>query len=128
MTARLASEYNREVFAVPGHPLDPRSEGVNMLIKNGATMLCDATDINLAEIFHDFAPNTLTHETAQPAKTLQTANVTSEILDAISFTPTTCEELARFLGQDIAFVKAQVMSLELDGLVKMSPIGQVARA
>lgn len=45
ITARLANEQGREVFAVPGHPLDPRVEGTNRLIKSGATMITGAGDI-----------------------------------------------------------------------------------
>lgn len=44
-TARRANDQGREVFAVPGHPLDPRSEGTNSLIKAGATMITDARDV-----------------------------------------------------------------------------------
>ena len=39
VTARLAAEQGREVFAVPGHPLDPRAEGTNKLLKSGATLV-----------------------------------------------------------------------------------------
>lgn len=129
MTARLAGEYNREVFAVPGHPLDPRSEGVNMLIKNGATMLCDCTDINLEELGFTQHNNNKSQDTTHPKSTHQPApTANSKLLDAISYTSVTCEELARFLDQDIASVKAQIMSLELDGLVRVSADGRVARA
>lgn len=44
-TARLATEHGREVFAVPGHPLDPRAEGTNALLKSGATLATEAQDI-----------------------------------------------------------------------------------
>lgn len=44
-TARLAGEQGREVFAVPGHPLDPRAEGTNYLLKNGAVLVTDAADV-----------------------------------------------------------------------------------
>ncbi|OYW56394.1 MAG: DNA protecting protein DprA [Hyphomicrobium sp. 32-62-53] len=44
-TARMAGEQGREVFAVPGHPLDPRAEGTNHLLKNGATLVTCADDV-----------------------------------------------------------------------------------
>ena len=45
ISARLANELGRTVFAVPGSPLDPRCEGTNNLIKNGATLVTDVRDI-----------------------------------------------------------------------------------
>jgi DNA processing protein len=45
ITARTAAEQGREVFAVPGHPLDPRAEGTNRLLKTGATMVTEPEDI-----------------------------------------------------------------------------------
>jgi DNA processing protein len=45
VTARYAAEQGREVFAVPGHPLDPRAEGTNRLIKQGATLITEAADV-----------------------------------------------------------------------------------
>lgn len=45
ITARFALEQSREVFAVPGHPLDPRAEGTNRLIQSGATLTTSAADI-----------------------------------------------------------------------------------
>ena len=44
-TARFASEQGREVFAVPGHPLDPRATGTNNLIRNGATLITSTRDV-----------------------------------------------------------------------------------
>lgn len=44
-TARLAAEQGREVFAVPGHPLDPRAEGTNKLLKSGATLVTETPDV-----------------------------------------------------------------------------------
>jgi DNA processing protein len=45
ITARLANEQGREVFAVPGHPLDPRAEGTNQLIKDGAGIATSPDDV-----------------------------------------------------------------------------------
>ena len=45
VTARFAGEQGREVFAVPGHPLDPRAEGTNKLIKSGATLVTCPEDV-----------------------------------------------------------------------------------
>ena len=45
VTARYAGEQGREVFAVPGHPLDPRAEGTNALLKDGATLVTCARDV-----------------------------------------------------------------------------------
>ena len=45
ITARMAAEQGREVFAMPGHPLDPRAEGTNRLIKTGATMVTEPEDV-----------------------------------------------------------------------------------
>jgi DNA processing protein len=45
ITARMAAEQGREVMAVPGHPLDPRAEGTNQLLKDGATLVTSADDV-----------------------------------------------------------------------------------
>jgi DNA processing protein len=45
ITARMALEQGREVFAVPGSPLDPRAEGTNGLLKQGATLVTEADDV-----------------------------------------------------------------------------------
>lgn len=55
ITARMAGEQGREVFAVPGHPLDPRAEGTNELIKAGARMITGAADV-IAELSPQLTP------------------------------------------------------------------------
>jgi DNA processing protein len=53
VTARFAAEQGREVFAIPGHPLDPRAEGTNGLLKTGATLATEPGDV-----LHALAPLT----------------------------------------------------------------------
>ena len=53
ITARLANEQGRDVFAVPGHPLDPRAEGTNQLIKDGAGIATSPDDVLQALITHE---------------------------------------------------------------------------
>ncbi len=48
ITARIAAEQGREVFAVPGSPLDPRAAGANGLIKQGAALITEAADVSNA--------------------------------------------------------------------------------
>jgi DNA processing protein len=48
ITARMALEQGREVFAVPGSPLDPRCEGSNNLLKQGAAPVIEAADVTAA--------------------------------------------------------------------------------
>jgi DNA processing protein len=45
ITARYAAEFGREVLAVPGSPLDPRAQGCNLLIREGATLIQNAADV-----------------------------------------------------------------------------------
>jgi DNA processing protein len=54
ITARCALEQGREVFAVPGSPLDPRAEGTNGLIKQGATPVTETE--SLRSVLHHLAP------------------------------------------------------------------------
>ena len=45
ITAKFGLDYNRDIYAVPGFPEDPRCKGSNQLIKNGATLLSSADDV-----------------------------------------------------------------------------------
>jgi DNA processing protein len=72
ITARLAGEQGRDVFAVPGSPLDPRAEGTNDLLRQGATLCTSSLDVQeaLAPILRDGLP--------EPGSLFETARETAE--------------------------------------------------
>ena len=79
ITARMAAEQGREVFAVPGSPLDPRAAGTNDLIKQGATLITEASDvINAVATDHGAA------DRARGARRPMTSRSTSTSIRAIA--------------------------------------------
>jgi len=124
ITARLALEQGREVFAVPGSPLDPRAEGPNRLIKQGATLIESAEDI----LQNIQAPRTMplfqgVLETPAP---YVSEKVDARMVDAIrmeirtllSSAPTAMDELLmQFSGDTKAFYLA-LLEMELNGQIE----------
>nr|WP_282449486.1 DNA-processing protein DprA [Roseibium sp. CAU 1639] len=121
-TARYALEQNREIFAVPGSPLDPRSEGANGLIRQGATLVTSAADI-LEGLSGPLEPRlsfTETHrqppsptgpiEPPEPDDKLRT-----RVLNALGPTPVDLDELIRFADGDARSVHILLLELELAG-------------
>ncbi|GER02098.1 hypothetical protein JCM17845_27210 [Iodidimonas gelatinilytica] len=130
ITARLAGEQGREVFAIPGSPLDPRAKGANTLIKSGATLVESSADIldALASLQTPLA------EPEGPAYGRQSLPVTEDISaqdrqtlrDLLSPTPTRIDDLARDAGLDIGIVLTALLELELAGTVERLPGSKVA--
>src|ERR1041385_3361135 len=73
ITARLALEQGREVFAVPGSPIDPRAEGTNGLLKQGATLVTEAADVLavIEPILGRCGPISAREPEAEPASPLE---------------------------------------------------------
>lgn len=125
ITARLALEQNRDVFAVPGSPLDPRAEGGNHLIQQGAKLVTNAEDIievigsvdpaRSALFDPEWLPDGETASDAEPA-----ADDRGKVLDALSSTPVGVDDLIAQTA--IAPNVMQVLLLELDiaGLIEWS--------
>lgn len=117
ITARIALEQNRDVFAVPGSPLDPRAEGGNALIQQGAKLITCAADIIESIGSADPSRTVLFEAEWQPELDLQAdappgADERSRLLTALSTTPTDVEEL---LAQTaISPQSMQVLLLEFD--------------
>lgn len=128
VTARLAGEQGREVFAVPGHPLDPRAEGTNRLLKTGATLVTEPADIlealePIASIksraFREIAPapNLEPVPRSMPPPLL-TDGERSRVLAALGPQPVDMDELARSSELDIREVRIIVMELDLAGRIE----------
>ena len=130
ITARLAGEAGREVMAVPGSPLEPRSQGCNQLIREGAVLVQSAADV--IELVSDFAgqprstfrehpaefdllPDDLGHSPADVASLLTTA-------------PIGVDELIRQSGEGTAAVQLALLEFELAGQLVRHAGGRVSRA
>lgn len=117
ITARLALEQNRDVFAVPGSPLDPRAEGGNLLIQQGARLVTSAADIIEVVSSADparqalFEPEWLPDETASPSVE-PASDDRSKLVQSLSTTPVEVDELIAQTG--IAPQVMQILLLELD--------------
>lgn len=121
ITARMALEQNREVFAVPGHPLDPRACGTNALIRSGAHLVTCADDI-IEELFsgfrrslelrEPFAPLRSDESGVSPTKEEPSAGDREKLLDALSFTPVHMDILLR--NTDLSPRGLTILLLELD--------------
>jgi DNA processing protein len=144
ITARLAQEANREIFAVPGSPLDQRCRGTNDLIRQGAHLTESADDVlaNLpddprraglartplfarqaSQGFGDDIP--LWEDTADPEIDIGAAQ--TNILGLLSPSPTHLDDLVRRSGLPAAAVSAALMHLELALRVEFMPGNRVCR-
>lgn len=120
-TARFALEQNRDIFAVPGSPLDPRSEGANKLIQQGAALITCAQDViqSLAGRIEPVLPfDTEISEPdrfgpVEPAE--PTDKIRERILSALGPTPVEIDELIRFSGEPARTVHVILLELELAG-------------
>jgi DNA processing protein len=137
ITARFALEQGREVFAVPGSPLDPRCRGCNDLLRNGATLTETAGDIltQLGPLLQSEAPPPrLTVRASQPRLPLMTAAPAMPavpqipedaalelVVEKLSPTPVAVDELVRQCQMSAASVATLLLELELAGRIERHP-------
>jgi DNA processing protein len=116
ITARLAAEQGREVFAVPGSPLDPRAEGTNGLLKQGATPVTEAGDViaALRPILGPPPPLSIEEPAVAPPAE-QDADARGRILALLGPTPVAIDDLIRLSGSPAAVVRATLLELDLAG-------------
>lgn len=126
ITARLALEQNRDVFAVPGSPLDPRAEGGNSLIQQGAKLITCAADIleslgsadpaRSALFDRDWEPDL----DPSPSLPPPTEDDRTRLLALISSTPVEVDELIRQSGHSVSAMQMLLLELDLAGLIEWS--------
>jgi DNA processing protein len=116
ITARLAGEAGREVMAIPGSPLDPRSRGCNQLIREGATLVQDASEI--AELIAPLDQRVRSKPSKQPQFDFIAEAGDGErnaIFELLSPNFAAVDELVRLSGMPSAQVQMVLLELELAG-------------
>ncbi|MCK0069567.1 DNA-processing protein DprA [Kordiimonas laminariae] len=118
ITARFAAEQGRDVFAVPGSPLDPRAQGTNQLIKDGAILTQGADDI-IPELGQSIpAPSALPKSRPKRPSQIQrpVATVPSgPLVEYLSHSPIHIDEIVRLTGRSSSDLMAEFLVLELSG-------------
>lgn len=112
ITARMASEAGREIFAIPGSIHSPQSRGCHWLIKQGAKLVDSAQDI-----IEELRPGTPATTVPAPAP----RHEHDPVLDALGYEPTALEALIARTGCSAAELNTRLLELELEGLVARLP-------
>ncbi len=115
ITARLANEQGREVFAVPGSPLDPRAAGTNGLIKQGATLITEASDVIQAVEPIMGRPLNLREDDVEPLAPDPDGAMRERVVHLLGPTPVQLDDLIRLSGASTAVVRTVLLELELAG-------------
>ena len=128
ITARMAAEQGREVFAVPGSPLDPRAAGTNDLIKQGATLVTEAADvINAVAADHGAAGRARRERTMASRSTPnRMRRDRARIVGLLGPSPISLDDLIRMSGTSPAVVRTVLLELELAGRLERHGGGLVS--
>jgi len=132
ITARMALEQGRDVFAVPGSPLDPRSKGANGLIRDGAILVENAQDIfrelnsaqntPLKEVKIQYNQKVSMERPSEP----ELVGVRTKIVESLSPTPVFVDEIIRQCQISASVVQTVLLELELAGLLERQPGNMVS--
>lgn len=118
ITARMALEQGREVFAVPGSPIDPRTEGTNRLLKQGATLVTEVSDITnvVRPIMGQVAQMPIEEaEVPAPGGGEPDQDQRTRIIGLLGPTGVAIDDLIRISGASAAIVRMVLLELELAG-------------
>jgi len=118
ITARMAGEQGREVFAVPGSPLDPRAEGTNGLLKQGAILVTEAADVTavLEPILgRGIDVPAQEPDRGQPPGAEPREDDRSRIIGLLGPSPVAIDDLVRLSGASPAIVRTVLLELEIAG-------------
>jgi len=135
ITARVAQEAGREVFAVPGSPTDPRSRGTNDLLRQGAILTETAADVldNLPAqpIYRGLPAAEPPPGLAEPClnppdDAVDLPRVLSQVVDLLGPSPTAVDDVVRRCQFSPAAVMVALLELELAGRLEMLPGSRVA--
>jgi DNA processing protein len=127
ITARIANEQGREVFAVPGSPLDPRAAGTNDLIKQGATLITEAADVITAvEPIMERPIELREPDGSNPPDFVPDANERARIVDLLGPSPVSLDDLIRMSGASPATLRVVLLELELAGRLERHGGGLVS--
>jgi DNA processing protein len=127
ITANYALEQGREIFAVPGSPLDPRARGTNRLIREGATLTENAEDILsvlrpiMGHFFREPGGETAPAPPAPADLEAEADRVRQKIEEALGPAPVAVDELIRQTGASASAVLTVLLELELAGRCRRQP-------
>jgi len=121
ITARMALEQNREVFAIPGSIHNPLARGCNALIKEGAKLVENTQDIldELGE--YNQQPEAILPESLKSTLDLEQQN----LLNLIMFSPTSVDWLVQESGFSVEVISSMLLMLELQGSIATTPGGYI---
>lgn len=152
VTARYANDHGREVFALPGHPLDPRAAGTNGLIKQGATLVTEPSEVvdilrpivglkdrhnardGSVGVQHQ-GPHHGEPVTAGPtikaaplpqASSREAADVMRAVLAVLGPAPTGVDAITRATGLDVQSVQIALLELDLAGRIERQGLSLIA--
>lgn len=129
ITARNALDQSRDVFAVPGHPFDARASGCNILIRDGAVLVRNATDV--IEALQDQVQSR--PEPARPQKRARkpilpdVTGLHDAILSRLGPAPVAEDQLLRDIGAPTNAISPALVDLELEGKITRQPGGLLSR-